>query len=454
MTLGFKMKHLIVLFGLLALSGCGVAYVSPKVVDNETVTIVEMTPDTIRAANASDYRPKDLPAVFYSQAGGPSAGRGVGALPQPSVAPQQRPEALAFREPPQVPMRPYEIGVGDVLLLATRGNSTTVEELSGLLAAQNRRQGYTVQDDGAIAIPEVGRVMVAGKTLEEAETMLFQRLVENQIDPAFSVEIAEFNSQRVAIGGAVAQPTIVPITLTELTLDQALSAAGGIASKDLDYASIRIYRDGALYQIPLTTYLAQPKLQKKRLAAGDSVFVDTEYELDRARAYFEEQIQLAQYRQSARTQALAELQAEMDIRRQALQEQRDNFNNRIELDGVDRDYVYLTGEVTTPSRYPMPFERQSSLADALYSSGGFSSSTANPSQIYVLRGSDDPAAFGTVTAYRLDARNAVNLTLATRFEMRPNDVVFVAEQPITRWNRVVQQIVPSLLTSGATAVAN
>ncbi|WP_375174414.1 polysaccharide biosynthesis/export family protein [Pseudooceanicola sp.] len=448
------MKHLIVLFGLLALSGCGVAYVSPKVVDNETVTIVEMTPDTIRAANASDYRPKDLPAVFYSQAGGPSAGRGVGALPQPSVAPQQRPEALAFREPPQVPMRPYEIGVGDVLLLATRGNSTTVEELSGLLAAQNRRQGYTVQDDGAIAIPEVGRVMVAGKTLEEAETMLFQRLVENQIDPAFSVEIAEFNSQRVAIGGAVAQPTIVPITLTELTLDQALSAAGGIASKDLDYASIRIYRDGALYQIPLTTYLAQPKLQKKRLAAGDSVFVDTEYELDRARAYFEEQIQLAQYRQSARTQALAELQAEMDIRRQALQEQRDNFNNRIELDGVDRDYVYLTGEVTTPSRYPMPFERQSSLADALYSSGGFSSSTANPSQIYVLRGSDDPAAFGTVTAYRLDARNAVNLTLATRFEMRPNDVVFVAEQPITRWNRVVQQIVPSLLTSGATAVAN
>jgi len=110
--------------------------------------------------------------------------------------------------------------------------------------------------------------------------------------------------------------------------------------------------------------------------------------------------------------------------------------------------------VTTPSRYPMPFRRQSSLADALYSSGGFSSNTGNPSQIYVLRGTEDPASFGAVTAYRLDARNAVNLTLATRFEMRPNDVVFIAEQPITRWNRVVQQIVPTLLTSGAAIATN
>ena len=448
------MKHLIAVLSLLAISGCGAAYISSKVVDDESVTIVEMTPATVLAANKSTYRPKELPEVFFARAGAPSAGRGVGALPQPSVEPQQRPAALTLREPPQVPSRPYTIGVGDVLLLATRGNSTTVEQLSGLLAAQNRRQGYTVQDDGAIAIPEVGRVQVAGKTLEEAETELFQRLVENQIDPAFSVEIAEFNSQRIAIGGAVANPSVVPVTLTDLTLDQALSAAGGISSRDLDYASIRIYREGTLYQIPLKTYLAEPRLQKLRLTAGDSVFVDTEYELDRARAYFEEQIQLAQYRQSARTQALAELQAEMTIRRQALEEQRQNYRDRIELDGVDRDYVYLTGEVTTPSRYPMPFGRQSSLADALYSSGGFSSNTGNPSQIYVLRGTEDPASFGAVTAYRLDARNAVNLTLATRFEMRPNDVVFIAEQPITRWNRVVQQIVPTLLTSGAAIATN
>ena len=37
--------------------------------------------------------------------------------------------------------------------------------------------------------------------------------------------------------------------------------------------------------------------------------------------------------------------------------------------------------------------------------------------------------------------------LATRFELRPDDVIFIAEQPVTRWNRVIQQITPSLITS-------
>ena len=146
----------------------------------------------------------------------------------------------------------------------------------------------------------------------------------------------------MAIGGAVTEATVAPITLTPLTLDQALAAAGGVETRDLDYASIRLYRDGTLYQIPLADYLSQPNLQKLRLADGDSVFVDTEFDLERAQAYFSEQIELADYRQRARSQALAELEAEVNLRRDALQEQRDNFRDRMELDGVERDYVYLT----------------------------------------------------------------------------------------------------------------
>lgn len=448
------MKSLLAVALTLMLSSCGVVYISPRVSEEDgKVQIVPVTAQSVQVANSTPYDPKELPSVFFANAGGPSAGRGVGATPPPSVEQEDRPATLTLNPPPQVPSQPYTIGVGDVLLLATRGNASTVEQLSGLLAAQNRRQGYTVQDDGAIAIPEVGRVAVAGRTLEEAEAALFQRLVENQIDPSFSVEIAEFNSKRVAIGGAVANPTVVPITLTTLTLDQAMSAAGGIATEDLDYASIRVYRDGTLYQIPLQEYLKRPSLQKLRLTEGDSIFVDTEYQLGRAQAYFAEQIALAQFKQTARTQALAELQAEVNLRRAALEESRSNFRDRIELDGVDRDYVYLGGEVSKPSRFPLPFGRQASLADALYSGGGFSNQTGNPSQIYVLRGSSNPARLGSVTALHLNARNAANFVLATQLELRPNDIIFVAEQPITRWNRVVQQVVPSLLTSGA-ALAN
>lgn len=440
---------------VVSLVGCGAAYITPKVSDADgKVRIVPITSQSVLAANRSTYQAKQLPAVFFQNAGGTTGTTGVGALPPPTLPQQNRPNALELRIPSTPVRAAYQIGVGDVLLLATRGGGTTVEELSGLLAAQNRRQGYTVQDDGAIAIPDVGRVRLEGLTLEEAEATLFQELLENQIDPSFSLEIAEFNSKRVSIGGAVGSPTVVSITLTDLTLDQAIAAAGGIQTPDLDYASIRIYRNGELYQLPLSEYLRRPELQKTRLIAEDSIFVDTEYQLDRAQAYFAEQITLAQFRQTARNQALAELKAEVDLRRSYLTEVRTNYQTRLELDAVDRDYAYLSGEVRNPGRFALPFGRMASLADALYSSGGFETRTGNVGQIYILRGSADPREFGAVTAWHLDAANAANLILATQMELRPNDVVFIAEQPVTRWNRVISQITPSLITSVANAATN
>ena len=72
----------------------------------------------------------------------------------------------------------------------------------------------------------------------------------------------------------------------------------------------------------------------------------------------------------------------------------------------------------------------------------------------MVRGSNDPREFGAVTAWQLNAKDATNFLLATRFELRPNDVVFIAEQPVTRWARVIQQITPALITSGVVAATN
>ena len=416
----------------LASTGCGVGYI-PAMVDAsaDNVTVVPLTNDSVQAANQNAYVPKPIPDAFFQSAGNSSTLRGTEAPPLPSMTEQQRPTTRAARLPPAVNPGPYRIGVGDVVLLATRSAAGTIEELSGLLAAQSSRQGYTVQDDGAIAVPDVGRIRLDGLTLEEAEAQLFQSLVENRIDPTFSLEIAEFNSKRVSVGGAVGSPAIIPIALTPLYLDEVITLSGGIATPDVDFASIRIYRDGSLYQIPLTQYLGEPALQKTRLVAGDSVFIDTEFELDKARAYFAEQITLAEFRQQSRA---------------ALSETRSYFQDRVALDAVDRDFVYLTGEFTQQGRFALPFGQQASLADALYSDGGFSNETGNPAQIYVLRNSDMTSE--TVTAWHLDASDVSNLVLATRMNLRPNDIIFIAEQPITRWNRVVQQLVPSLITTG------
>lgn len=430
---------------LLAIAGCGVTYTSPEVRYNDSnvgITRVELTPASAVVANRSVYVPRSLPAAFHSVAGSGNL-RGAGALPGAPFLPEERAKRLDYRPLPDVAPAPYRIGVGDVLLLATRGSASTVEQLSGLLAAQNQRQGYTVRDDGAIAIPEVGTVELAGLTVEQAEDRLFQVLVENQIDPSFSLEVADFNSARVTVGGAVKQSVLVAIMLQPLTLSDALTQAGGITVKDEEFASIRIYRDGTLYQIPVETYRDKPELGRKVLANGDAIFVDTTYDLDRAIEFYKQKLDVISLRSTTRSAALQALDTEISLQRKALTDRRVIFEARTELDAEPRDYVYLAGEVNSQSRFALPYGRQATLADVLYSEGGFNTTTGDPAEIYVLRGTG-----GSVTAYHLNAQNAVNLIVATQLQMRPSDIVFIEEQPITKWNRSIQQVLPSLIAVG------
>jgi len=441
---------------LLILSGCGSIYISPSVqevskgdANSVAVKVVPLTAKIAKEANRSPYTPKGLPKVFYRVTDVASQTDKILPAPELASVPQRRPRQTEIRIPPKLKAAPYRIGVSDVILLATPTAGSTVDQLSGLLAAQNKRQGYTVQDDGAISIPDVGRVDVGGMTLDEAEAEIFKALVKNQISPTFSIEISGFNSQRVTVGGAVAKPTLAPITLKPLHLGEALQLAGGIAAKNPDYTTIRIYRDGKLYSIPLTAFLAKGNLQNIRLKDGDSVYVDTTFDLSRAQSYFAEQIQLMTLKSSARSQALSQLSSEIQIAQGRSAERRDNFRARAALDALPRDYVYLTGEVTKQGRFTLPFSHKATLADAIYSQSGIPTNSGNVGRIYVLRGNRDGSA---VTAYQLNARNIANMMLATRMELRPNDIVFVAEQPVTKWNRALTQMGPSLVQAAAAKV--
>ena len=440
---------------MLILSACSSIYVPAEVSQVEGDAVVAVIPLTqsslIQANRSSIYVPRSIPSAFNMTAEIGSELRETVLLPNGPLKPELRPSPLVLRLPPSVVRSPYLIGVGDVLVLATPAGGTSIEELTGLLAAQNRRQGYTVQGDGSITIPAVGRVQVGGSTLSAAEDAIFASLIDSQIDPSFSVEISEFNSQRISIGGMVRNPSIVKISLWPVYLNEALAAVGGVEISDPEFSSVRIYRDGELYQIPMTDFNSNAQLQRLELLDGDSIFVDTEFRLDRAQSYFEQQIRIVELQSNSRESALAELNAEVSIRRSQLSEERNNFNNRIDLGAVNRDYVYLTGETAQQTRLPMPFGQQLTLADALFESGGVAVATGNPAQIYVIRSKDEES---PVIAWQLDGSNVVNMVLATRFELRPNDVVFVAEQPVTRWNRIIRQLTPSLIMSSVNAVAN
>lgn len=450
-----KLRTILAGLGLSALSACGSAYVSAdvsRIAGEDGVQVVELSPAVVAYANRSAYEPRTLPLAF-SRIAGAGSGPGAGArLPEPVFDAQARPGALDLRVPPAVDPGPYRIGVGDVLILATPRGESSVEELAGLVAAQNQRQGYTVQDDGDIAIPDVGRIMVADMTLAGAEDAIFERLIEARIDPSFSLEVSEFNSRRVSVGGAVRSPGVVAIGMTPVYLDEVLASAGGLALDADDFAVIRIYRDGVLYQIPTSDLYSDQGLQRVRLVDGDSLFVDTAYDFERAQAYFEEVIARAEYSRAARADAIRQLETEVSIRRGALDESRQNFRDRLEFGAEGGDYVYIAGEVGEPGRFALPFENRAVLADALFEAGGWNDRTGNPSQIYLLRAQESSAYLSAVTAYRLDGSNAANLVMATRMELRPGDVIFVAEQPVTRWNRVIDQITPSIVNLGASAV--
>lgn len=433
----------------LTLAGCG-AIGTPVVVAERTavgeVEIVAMTANNVKVANTGDYQPRTLPAIFARTTGLAGSNAGLGAIPASPIEAQERPASLTTRLPPQVQPDPYRLGPGDVVTLATADSGTSVEALSGLLAAQNQRLGFTVQDDGSISIPEVGRMEIGGLTLQEAEAEVFGAMVDQDMVPNFSLEVSDFNSKRVTVGGAVRSAAIVPITVSPLRLSEALTAAGGVSASDLDYASIRLYRDGTMYQIPLETYLENPDVQRLYLLDGDTIYVDTEFNLDRAQDYFAQQITLQTTRLNARSNALSQLATEVGLRRAELQEARANFVQKFELDAVERDYVYIAGEVGQQSRFTLPFERKASLADALFSEGrGVPNASGNIGEVYVLRGTGDGRG---IRAWHLNAYNAANLVLATRFELRPNDVIFVSEKPLTALSRVMGEVAASVRLLG------
>lgn len=200
----------------MALSGCGTPFTSSTVRDvagEDGVQIVTLSHAVVRRANLTPYEPLGLPDAFTLIAGAGGTATAGARLPDPVFDPETRPGVIQMRLPPPMDPGPYRIGVGDVLVLATRQGGTTVEELAGLVAAANQRQGYTVQDDGSIAVPGVGRVAVGDMTLAEAEDVIFDRLIEARIDPSFSLEVAEFNAQQVSVGGAVGRPGLVPVTM-------------------------------------------------------------------------------------------------------------------------------------------------------------------------------------------------------------------------------------------------
>jgi polysaccharide biosynthesis/export protein len=108
--------------------------------------------------------------------------------------------------------------------------------------------------------------------------------------------------------------------------------------------------------------------------------------------------------------------------------------------------VFVMGEVGKQT--PLQIHNGKLTLQQAILENGVDFNSSKPEAIYVIRGNQ-----AKPEIFHLDAESPDALILADRFPLQPHDVVFVGTAGITRWSRVLNQVLPSsatqMMTRGA-----
>lgn len=122
-----------------------------------------------------------------------------------------------------------------------------------VLELENSKRTVRVNAAGAITLPLIGPVLVAGLTAQQVEAQLAAKYSEKYLqNPQVSVFIKEFTTERITIDGAVAKPGIYPLT-GQITLLRALALAGGFGSI-ANSTEVMLFRVNAKGQREVATF--------------------------------------------------------------------------------------------------------------------------------------------------------------------------------------------------------
>lgn len=284
----------------------------------------------------------------------------------------------------------YKIGANDVLYITVWDHP----ELTAPSGAQQQidANGRLVRPDGSIFYPYIGKVDAAGKSIEELRAIIAQRLAQYVDSPQVDLSVLRFASQKATLTGAVGKAGPMPITTTPVSVVEALGAAM-VDPVNADLSSLTLTRDGHEYVLNMDTLnTAQgSQLYNVYLKDGDQLYLP--------------------------------------------------YN--------DRKKIYVMGEVFQPQAIKFKTKNMT-LADAVGSVGGLNQTTSNGNALYVIRGADN-LEIEPAKVYQLDAQSPVGLAIATHFQLKPQDIVYVGPAQVTRWNRLISQLVPSVSIVGTGA---
>ena len=252
-----------------------------------------------------------------------------------------------------------------------------------------------VDESGEISVPFGGKVTVVGLTPAAVERAIVQRLSNRALEPQVVVTILARRSGMISVVGDVGGAAHFSLDPGGETLMGAIARAGGPRFPAYE-TIVSLQRARTVDRARLSQVVSDPS-QNISLEPGDSIYVshDPEYFLAMGA--------------TGQTSSLGPL---------------------------DRRIAF-GGETVT-------------LADALAKAGGLEDDRANARALFVYRlkrpDIDKPGS-PVPTVYLTDLRDPRGYIYASQFIMRPEDLIFVSNAPVTDLTKFLALVLPAAYTS-------
>lgn len=266
----------------------------------------------------------------------------------PSDSPQSGFDNSSFLKQASLRSNPYLLGPGDRL----RIDVFNVPQYSG---------EYLILSDGTINLQVIGKISIAGLTLDQAEALISQQYARYLQRPLVTLNLTAPRPLQIAVSGEVKRPGSYTISAQDGSqfpqLTQALQLAGGI-TQTADIGRVQLTRatgervDLDLWALTENGYLSEDPV----LMDGDSIFIPKATRID-----------------SERTRQLT--------------------STSFSPPAGEPVRVVIAGEVQRPGPYTVPIQEGSQfprLTQALQLAGGIRQS-ADIGQVQLIRGATGEA---------------------------------------------------------------
>ena len=237
-----------------------------------------------------------------------------------------------------------------------------------------------VGSKGNILLESVGSIPAVNRTIDDIHEEISKILTERGIRPSFQIKVVKFASKKAYLIQKNQKSITVPLTSSKITLRELILQNESSASSAVGLSVITLKRNGKIFRMTKNQIL-DPKTQDIRIIDDDQIEMES-----------------LNYKPG---QVFA-------------------------LSGAGRAQVVTID----------PSKRET-LADILFAkNGALNNLLAKRSEVYLLRGKNPSI------AYHLDAQNVSRILVAAKTELRPNDIVYVADRPIISFSRTLAEIFP------------